>query len=526
MSATEWNNITIASTEDDSGTWVEVSASSKKNTKRDTRNKNSSTTNGPNLPNISSNNSTRTNSSVKKDSSELPVVQIREWAASKNPVSKMIQIYDDHKSIWERPRFVQDNLNRILEELSRSRRWDVLMKLMEVNPLFYENLRYLHKGVSPYHKLVWPFDKQGINFNETYYNELIKTFHTLISMGFDVFMDNLNVENEYETFIGALIKPKNPINPEYKTKLYNYFTEECKDYEFNETVVTNILNKCNNKTTLNNNNFETKFNHINDKILFVIQKFGIDFYANNLNNQVINTNDDSNNSDSIDENKIESISSIQAIFNFCCTMLVEPTKRTNKWVENVCLAILSNPRPKQDFYDYLNKRDINEIKNKFIEILISNCEKWIDTYVKNFMKYKNEQEDISDEDFEKQVKQSIINTYSNLMIMFATFYSKSYKKNEIINTIQNIIENILVQYNLSNEERVIIATYFIQNSSININNLSNDEKQLFKYLVNNFYKSEKKFLKAKIQISICIGNITGETSQSNINNLISQLGND
>ncbi len=101
MSTTEWNNITITSTEDDSGTWVEVSSSGKKNTKRDTRNKNSSTTNVPNLtnlpnlpnlPNISLSNSTRTNSSVKKDPSEVPVAQIREWAASKKTVSEMIQI--------------------------------------------------------------------------------------------------------------------------------------------------------------------------------------------------------------------------------------------------------------------------------------------------------------------------------------------------------------------------------------------------------------------------------------------------
>ncbi len=509
MSTTEWNNITIASTEDDSGTWVEVSGSGKKNAKRDTRNKNSSTTNSPNLPNISVSNSTRTNSSVKKDPSEVPVAQIREWAASKKTVSEMIQIYDGHKSIWERPRFLQDNLNRMIEELSRSRRGDVLLKLMEVNPLFYEKLRYLHKGVSPYHKLVWPYDKQGKNFNEKYYVDLINTFKTLISMGFDVFMDNKNIENEYETFIGALIKPNNLINDEYKTKLYNYFTEESTDYEFNETIVTNILNKCNNKTTLNNNNFDTKFNHVNDKILFVIQKFGIDYFDQNNN-----------------QNNNQNITSIQAIFNFCCTMLVEPTKRNNKWVENVCLAILSNPRPKQDFYDYLNKRDINEIKNKFIEILISNYESWIDTYVENFIKYKNEQEELDEEDFNKEVKKSIINTYSNLMIMFATFYTKSYKKEEIINTVKDIIENILVQYNVSDEERIIIATYFIQNSSINITNLSVNEKQFFKYIVNSFYRSEKKFLKAKTQISICIGNITGETSQSNINNLISQLGSD
>jgi hypothetical protein len=520
MSTTEWNNISNTSTDDDSGAWVEVSSSGKKNAKKDTRNINSSTTNSPNLtnlpnlPNISVSDSARTNKI--KYSSDHPTTQIRDWANSKLPVSAMMAEFNERKSIWERPRFLQQNSNKMLEELSRCRRWDVLIKLMEDKNMFSDRIRYLHKGESPYHKLIWPHPRQGEKFDETNYVELIKTFKILISMGFDVFMDNLDRENEYETFIGALIKPKNPINAEYKSKLYNYFTEECKDYEFNDTVVTNILNKCNNKTTSNNNNFETKFNHINDKILFIIQKFGIDFE----NNKTIDSNTDSNT-----ESDIQTISSIQSIFNFCCNMSVEPIKRTNTWVQNVCLAILSNPNPGQDFYAYLAKRDINKIKNKFIETLISNYETWVDNWIKDCMNYKAEQGEMDDEEFEKEVKHKIIYTYANLMIMFATVYSKSYKKQEILNTVQDIIENILAKYEISNEEKVIIATYFIQNSSIQISQLTNDEKALFKYLINNFYKNEKKFLKAKTQISICIGNITNETSQSNINNIITELGN-
>ncbi len=523
MSTTEWNNIINTSTEDDSGMWVEVSTTNKKGSKKnDTRNKSNSTTNNsdvtnltdlPSLPNISVSNGTKTNKGLKDD--ETPIHQIRFWASSKNPVSLMMAEYNTHKPIWERPRFVQKNLNAIIEELSRNRRWDMLLELMDKNPLFSTNLRYLHKGVSPYHKLIWPHEKHGRLFNEAYYNELVKTFDTLVAMGFDVFMDNLNVEDEYETFIGALIKSKNPINDEYKTKLYNYFTDALNHSHFNEEIVTNILNKCNNSKTINNNNFETKFNHINDKILYIIQKFGID------NTSDIRTENDQTN---------KKICSIQTIFNFCCTMGVDKIKKTNTWVQNVCLSILSNPKTNQDFYRYLARKDINSIKNKFIDTLINNYENWIDSWINDCMNYKNEGgEQLDDDEFEKEVKNKIIHTYANLMIMFATFYSKSYKKKEILATVQDIIENVLTRYDFDNENKVIIASYFIQNSSIRfIENITNstDEKQFFKYLVNNFYKNEKKFLKAKTQLSICIGNIKGETSQSALNNFIIELGNE
>ncbi len=551
MSTTEWNNIINTSTDDDSGAWVEVSTSGKKNAKKDkdTRNRNSSTTNNPNLNNvpgssnlqtISVSDSARTNKF--KYSSDHPTTQIRDWANSKLEVSVMMAEFNARKSIWERPRFLQENTNKMLEELSRCRRWDVLIKLMEDKNMFSDRINYLHKGESPFHKLIWPHHRQGENFDKTYCRELIRTFRILISMGFDVFMNNLDRDNEYETFIGALIKPKNPINAEYKSKLYNYFTEECKHYEFNDTVVTNLLNKCNNKITANNNNLETKFNHINDKILFIIQKFGIDYENNKQEKSNTESNTESNSDSNTDSNTefdlekdldlkkesdipVQTISSIQSIFNFCCNMSVEPIKRTNTWVQNVCLAILSNPNPGQDFYTYLAKRDINKIKIKFIKSIISNYESWIDKWVNDCMNYKEEQGEMDDEEFEKEIKHKIIYTYANLMIMFATFYSKSYKKQQILNTVQDIIENILVKYEISNEEKVNVTTYFLQNSSIQISQLTNEEKQLFKYLINNFYKNEKKFLKAKTQISICIGNLSNETSQSNINNIITELGN-
>lgn len=402
-----------------------------------------------------------------KSYDELPIIKMRRWASSKKPLNEMMEIYNSNKRNWEHPNFIQKNINTIIEELARAWRHDVLNELKKTNPNYRNSSYYMYKGLTPYHKLVWPFEEEAENMNEDSIYNLKLTFLALIGMGFNMFLINKQYEDENEIFIGALIADSSPIRakkPEYVDILYEYFTETWTNFTFIQTLLSNVLNRSFNDPS-----------KVNDKILYIIHKY--------------------------------KEQAVQKICEYIFNMQHSTTQgKKNEYVIKVCESILLTPSSMENYHRYLMKYNLNEIRESFVKSVIKNFQFWSVKFISGI-------EDIDEEEKEQYKYQC----YSNIMIVFGVFYSNRICKDEILLEINNFI-------NTDNKCTNKSVLFFLENSSIDLKNMTNSEKIFVSNYIKKFFSPKANVL-TKINIKNTFNKLLGygETNTEDITDEINSF---
>jgi hypothetical protein len=355
---------------------------------------------------------------------------MKKWATSKANLKEMMENYNFNKRNWEHPNFIQKNVNTIIEELARSWRYDVLNELKKTNAHFRNSSTYMYKNLTPYHKLVWPHENDAKQMDKDSIYNMKMTFLSLINMGFNMFEINKQYEDENEIFIGALIADSSPIRkyqPEYMDILYDYFTESWSNFTFIQTLLNNVLNKSYTNPT-----------KVNDKILYIIHKYKDD--------------------------------SIKKICEYIFAMQHSSSQgKKNEHVIRVCESILLTPSSSENYYRYLSKYNLDEIRKTFVKSIIKNYVSWADKFVNDI----NDIEEVEKEQYKYQC-------YSNTMIVLGTFYSENICRSEIIQEFTSFI-------NLDIKCICKSSLFFFDNSNVDLKNLSTEEKKIISEYLNKFF---------------------------------------
>ncbi len=425
--STEWDNLRSETNDE----WVSVDKGKKKSRAFNSNNSGS----GSKIEyNNAQNNQTNSNvkPKVQRNPEDQPLVKMKRWAHSKQPVDKMMEYYNANKRNWEHPNFIQKNINVIFEELARAWRHDVIKELKKTNSNFRDSSTYLFKKRGPLHTGVWPDEEEAKAMTDDSVYQLKMTILTLVGMGFNMFETNKQYEDENETFIGALIADSSPIRihkPEYASHLYEYFTESWSNFSSIQNLLNFILN----------NSFKNP-GRVNDKILYIIHKY--------------------------------QEPAIKKICEYIFTMQHSSTQgKKNENVIRVCESILLSPSKMENYYKYLEKHNMDEIRESFIQTVIKNYIKWSDSFV-------NDIKDIDSSEKEQYKYQCT----SNIMIILGIFYSKNICKKEIISEIENFI-------NIDNKNICKSTLFFIENSNIDLKNMSDSEKKFISDYLKKFFSA-------------------------------------
>lgn len=372
-------------------------------------------------------------------------IPIKIWALSDNSLEEMILLYNKYKRNWENDANMLNNIRFIINELSRGWRFDVLNYLRLNNNLFSNKNNYIQKGITPYHNLVWPSGLQIEKMNNDSIEQIKKTFLELQKYGFNVFSSNKNVEYE-ELFLGALYAPDNLMPEMYKNILYEYFTEEWTNFDYIQNFLNGILNIC------------YKNNIVCDKILFLLNKYNYD--------------------------------ATFKIFNWILSMELPESKtiKNNIDITNLVECICKNPENNTDFYKYISKYDIKEIRKNFLRIIFKNYKKWINEWV--LIKCDN---DITENEYYNNY---LNQSYCNLLNLWGIFYSKKIMKNNIIKCV-----NIILKSNI--KYKIIAILYFIENANFDLANLKSREFDLLTNLIKNHFINGKVSIKTHFKTTFC-----------------------
>lgn len=369
---------------------------------------------------------------IQRNPEDQPIVKMKRWAHSKQSVEKMIEFYNANKRNWEHPNFIQKNINVIFEELARAWRHDVIKELKRTNSNFRDSSTYLFKKRGPLHTGVWPDEEDAKAMTEDSVYQLKMTILTLVGMGFNMFEINKQYEDENETFIGALIADSNPIRihkPEYANQLYEYFTESWSNFSSIQNLLNFILN----------NSFKNPA-RVNDKILYIIHKY--------------------------------QEPAIKKICEYIFAMQHSSTQgKKNENVIRVCESILLTPSESENYYRYLSKHNMNEIRENFIKSVIKNYIKWSDSFI-------NDIKDIDNSEKEQYKYQC----HSNIMIMFGVFYSKKICVNEIMTELEKYVDT-------DNKNVCKTILFLIENSNIDLKNMSDLENKFISEYLKKFFSA-------------------------------------
>lgn len=357
----------------------------------------------------------------------------------KENAETILRLYNEKIDIYEKPAFIEKNVITIIERLAKNWRHDVIKLLRERNPNFGKKKIYTIQAgtATPFHRLVWPNEDICKNLNDETILKAFETFKELLKCGFRLFDFNDTIAKK-ETFLKCLQYGEDaghPITLENRLKIYDMFTEEIDMYDDLEKSLGYTLFQATNK----NSDFAC------DKVLYFIHKYP---------EQVI-------------KKILEWIISGQL------------SGKNNQNVTGMINCILSDPIVKSDYYHYLLKYDINEIRKNFILTILSNDFNWIESYIetKNGFAYRQD-------------------AYSNLMILYGILYFYSYEKDLIINKLITFLDN-------QNDAKIFPIICFIEHSKINLKELDENEKKLLKKFINETIKNEEKMnqVKAIIEIS-------------------------
>jgi len=351
----------------------------------------------------------------------------------------ILRLYNEKKEIYEKPAFIEKNVITIIERLAKNWRYDVIKLFREKNSNFGKKKIYtIQAGIAtPFHRLVWPNEDICKNLNDETILKAFETFKELLKCGFRLFDFNDTIAKK-ETFLKCLQYGEDaghPINLENRLKIYDMFTEKIDMFDDLEKSLGYSLFQATNK----NSDFAC------DKVLYFIHKYP---------EQVI-------------KKILEWIISGQL------------SGKNNQNVTGMINCVLSDPIFKSDYYHYLLKYDINEIRQNFILTILSNDFNWIESYIdtKNGLAYRQD-------------------AYSNLMILYGVLYSHSYQKNLIINKLITFLD-------YQNEAKIFPIICFIEHSKINLKELDENENKLLKKFTSETVKNSEKMnqVKAIIEIS-------------------------
>ncbi len=367
----------------------------------------------------SSSNSTLT---VSKTDGTNPLLLIRNWCESNLNTEEMMKKYEEIKHIVENPKFITKNITCVFDRLAQNWRHDVLRELRTKNKLFENNYNYHKKDGTPFNNLMFPSKIILNNLSEENIENLYKTFDELVKFKFNIFSFNQK-EITNETFLMCVLYSgdKALLPQDIRTKAYEYFTNTFDSYEYYDSVIINFI--------LGSNQF---IDFISDKLLYLLAK-----YPNQSSSKI-----------------------------FEWVFKMEPNKQTkvNIDISNVIKAIMTNPQSDKDYYPYLETKNLNQIRNNFLDIIISNDLIWYNNWIEH--KTTNL--------FGEKLDDLVINGYkdqglSNLMLVYGEFYSYKVNQEKIIKRVCEILDestNTLVQ-----------TLYFIKYSKIDLKNLNSNEKE-------------------------------------------------
>ncbi len=412
------------------------------------------------------------------DPTKTVYYDIKMWALSGKPLDELVAIYNRNKAKWEDQRFRRMNIRYVINESARAWRHDILKYLRENNPL-YTPENYVLWASSPYHKMVWPDEKDVLQASYMVDEDIERiklTFQELQNCGMFVFMLNKREDEGDESFIGALNGSTNPMPEKYKNQLYYYFTEEWYDESQAVPFLNSFLNWV-----------DCRPARVIDKILFFCHKY----------------------------NDI----AISRIFNWTLNMDIvngsEDDPRVNVHINQFVNVFMADPVQTMDMYKYLITKDIQEIRLGYLNYILTNYERSIHTLVRskvnytgdatNFAEYFKNFELIEGEDEIDEVSEKIMSLkkhfYKNLMIMTGCFYAQNLGRVQIL----EFINQIMASESLSVEHKVDCILDFLQNSRINPRTANPIEASIISDFLKNFWQDKGKL--QKIQIKTCFNKI-------------------
>ncbi len=374
---------------------------------------------------------------------------IRDWCGSNVSTEEMCKDYEKIRNLVENTSDsvkYQQNINCVFDRLAQAWRYDVLdiFKNSKSYEIYNNHTMYKKNNGegTPFHYLMFPIKSIYQNINDDRFEDLKKIFNTLIDYKFNIFKLR-QVEETNETFLMTIIhNGEHAVIPEdFRIRFYKYITETFYNPDYFMLYLPFILN------------FGSDRNFIPDKIMYILQRYPEQGTKN--------------------------------LFEIMMSKTLKNKKSMD--IENICDYIMSNPVEGMDYYDYLKKYNIDELRNNFIESLLTNSEIMINNYI----------EKKSIESNSNKIKQEDI--YSKLMMVYGKFYSYGIKKDLILQKVVELIKSDLI--NASNP-----IECFIEHNKINLNNLSNEEKEFLKIFFDKF-------------------NNSNNTTKTSILNMISHLSN-
>ncbi len=389
-----------------------------------------------------------------------PKDSIKLWAKSGKKTDEMIAYYMSNKDIWERRDFVEDNLTLMVDELSKYWRHDVLEKLKEKSSYFHNcESHYNYEKLTPYHKLVWPSDKVGPKIDDDKIFEIKRTFYELVKMGFRMFKVNKKFPELNEIFLGALYGSRNSISNHYKDILYEFFTETFTNLPyFLNYQLTDVLNVSKLNPT-----------QVNDKVLYLVHKYK------------------------------DSIIKPIAYNMFDLGVCEDKNNGGREYIRNICKAVILTPSSSENYYKYLSKYNIEEIKTYFISTFISSYSKWI----KDSLEPKNCNSVLQQTTYLKSA-------YSNAVIVLAVFYKNNYLRDEIIEHMISFLDQDIIKIPTH-------VKYFFEESNMDFNSMSESEKKFVLKFIDMYYTNPSdKNSEFRSDVIVAFKNWTGIKNMSEV----------
>ncbi len=371
-------------------------------------------------------------------------IQIKAWGDSQSPLSEMIRLHNTVKRHWENPKFINVNFTNIIDYLAKNWRGDVLKYLRENNINFKDSKKYIQNGPSPFHKSSYPSSSLITKFNENptmMISNFKNTFIELINYRFNIFaVNNKDTSVEDETFVRALFIRNSVIPEEAKEPIYKFYTEEWDNFDYMKDYFHWILNLLNS---------DTKITFACDKVLYFISRYPE--------------------------------KGIPTIINWILTLSINGKR--NNIIDNFVNSLMRAPADEYDYYMYLQKFNLDDIRHTFINSVVTNYHNFIDMRLKK----------ISGPSYTEDAPE-FNKCYVRVMLLLGSFYSINFAKDQIIDCVVNFLST-------ENKYKIDASAVFLERSGINLTSLSSAEQTFVNALVPDNLKKIKATSRINLQES-------------------------